>query len=202
MDDRLHLGPPSYGGPPKYGTPPKADPIPLKGTIRQLRPSDLPRFRDHLLRLDAASRRDRFNGAASDAFVATYADRSFAEGTTVIGYVEGDEVLGAAELHERPEEAEPTAEIAFSVERSLQHRGIGGRLFARLVQQARGLGYTRLFVTTHADNRAMKALARRFDAALTFAEGETVGVIRLEPAGEDDFTLPAPRPLRSARAFL
>ena len=195
MDDRLHLAPKRFGA-----VPPGA--APLGGTIRQLRPSDLPRFRDHLLRLDAASRRDRFNGATSDAFIAGYADRSFADGTTVIGYVEDDAVLGAAELHERPEEAEPTAEIAFSVERSLQRRGIGGRLFARLIQQARGLGYTRLFVTTHADNRAMKALARRFDAALTFAEGETVGTVRLEPAGEDDFALPAQRPPRPARAAL
>ena len=194
MDDRLHLAAPPIGR------------VPLTGTIRQLRPSDLPRFRDHLLRLDAVTRRDRFNGAISDAFVAAYADRSFAEGTTVIGYVEGDEVLGAAELHERPEEAEPTAEIAFSVERHLQHRGLGGRLFARLIQQARGFGYTRLFVTTHADNRAMKALAKRFDAALTFAEGETVGVIRLEPAAEEDF-FPVPRrpvpvgPIPARRAF-
>ncbi|MBN9242788.1 MAG: GNAT family N-acetyltransferase [Mesorhizobium sp.] len=190
MDDRLPLA-----------AAPLIGPLPLTGTIRQLRPSDLPRFRDHLLRLDAASRRDRFNGATNDGFVAAYADRCFAEGAAVIGYVEGDEVLGAAELHERPEEAEPTAEIAFSVERRLQHRGIGGRLFARLIQQARGLGYTRLFVTTHADNLAMKALARRFEAALSFAEGETVGTIRLEPAGEEDF-FPFPRRMKTgAPAF-
>ena len=184
MDDRLPIA-----------AAPLIGPLPLTGTIRQLRPSDLSRFRDHLLRLDAASRRDRFNGATNDGFVAGYADRCFAEGATVIGYVEGDRVLGAAELHERPEEAEPTAEIAFSVERHLQHRGLGGRLFVRLVRQARGLGYTRLFVTTHADNLAMKALARRFEAALSFAEGETVGVIRLEPAEDDDF-FPAPRQAR------
>ena len=176
MDDRLPVA-----------AAPLIGPLPLTGTIRQLRPSDLPRFRDHLLRLDAASRRDRFNGATNDGFVAAYADHCFAQGATVIGYVEGDRVLGAAELHERPEEAEPTAEIAFSVERRLQHRGVGGRLFARLIRQARGFGYTRLFVTTHADNLAMKALARRFEATLTFAEGETVGVIRLEPAEDDDF---------------
>jgi RimJ/RimL family protein N-acetyltransferase len=156
------------------------------GTIRQLRPSDLSRFRDHLLRLDTASRRDRFNGYVDDAFIATYVDRSFAHGATVIGYVEGDRVLGAAELHERPEEVEPTAEIAFSVEKSLQHRGIGGRLFERLIEQARGFGYTRLLVTTHPDNLAMRALARRHNAHLTFEDGEAVGTIELPPlAGLD-----------------
>jgi GNAT superfamily N-acetyltransferase len=153
---------------------------PLMGTIRQLRPSDLPRFREHLLRLDAESRRDRFNGITDNNFIERYADRSFAQGTTVIGYVEGNEVLGAAELHERAEESEPTAEIAFSVERRLQNRGIGGRLFERLVMQARGLGYTRLRVTTHSQNGAMRALARRFNATLVFEQGETVGTIHLD----------------------
>jgi GNAT superfamily N-acetyltransferase len=149
------------------------------GTIRQLRPSDLPRFRDHLLRLDSESRRDRFNGATDDNFVSAYANRCFAEGATVIGYVEGDRVLGAAELHERADLSEPTGEIAFSVERALQHRGIGHRLFERLIGNAVGLGYTKLLVTTHPHNDAMKALARRFDAALSFEDGETVGMIDL-----------------------
>lgn len=151
------------------------------GIIRQLRPSDMPRFREHLLRLDAASRRDRFNGAINDNFLAAYAERSFSEGATVIGYVEDGEVLGAAELHERAEFAEPTGEIAFSVESRLQHRGIGGRLFERLIFHARALGYSRLLVTTHPQNEAMKALARKFDAALSFEAGETVGVIMLDP---------------------
>lgn len=154
----------------------------LPGVIRQLRPSDFPKFRDHLLRLDRESRRDRFNGGLDDAFVAAYAERSFHDGTTVIGYVEDDQVLGAAELHERPGQAEPTAEIAFSVEHYRQHRGIGGRLFARLILHALGLGYTRLLVTTHPDNAAMKALARRFNAKLSFAQGEAMGVVELDPA--------------------
>ncbi|MEP9371361.1 GNAT family N-acetyltransferase [Mesorhizobium sp. KR1-2] len=172
--------------------------VPLTGIIRQLRPSDLPRFRDHLLRLDTASRRDRFNGFADDNFVSTYADRCFAKGTTVIGYVEDDQVLGAAELHERPEIDEPTGEIAFSVERPLQHRGIGGRLFERLIGNARWLGYTRLLVTTHPQNEAMKALARRFHASLSFDAGETVGVIELEPPAPA-FTKAASDPFGTAR---
>lgn len=156
---------------------------PPVGVIRQLRPSDLPRFRDHLLRLDPESRHDRFNGAINDHFVEIYADRSFHDGTTVIGYLEGDDVLGAAELHERPDHAEPTAEIAFSVERHRQHQGIGAKLFERLLAHAHALGYERLHVTTHSENRAMKALARRFNASLSFAAGEAVGTITLDPDG-------------------
>jgi RimJ/RimL family protein N-acetyltransferase len=165
-----------------------------QGTIRQLRPSDLPRFRDHLLRLDQESRRDRFNGVTDDTFVASYAERCFADGTTVIGHVENDQVLGAAELHERPEEAEPTAEIAFSVERELQHRGIGGRLFERLIAHAHAFGYSKLRVTTHPQNAAMKALANRFNARLTFEEGETVGMIELNPSLRMEGLLGQPHP--------
>ena len=151
------------------------------GIIRQLRPSDSSRFREHLLRLDPHSRRDRFNAAIDDDFVIGYAARCFADGTTVIGYVEGEHVLGAAELHEKTGEAEPTGEIAFSVERHLQRRGIGSALFQRLIGHARGLGHTRLRVTTHPQNAAMRALAHRFDAHLSFRDGDTVGVICLPP---------------------
>lgn len=157
----------------------KSSAPPRDGVIRQLRPSDLPHFRDHLLRLDAASRRDRFNGVTDDEFVALYAERCFHEGTTVIGYVEGREVHGAAELHERADLPEPTGEIAFSVEAHLQHRGIGSRLFQRIIGHALAMGYTKLRVTTHPQNQAMKALARKFGARLTFEDGETVGMIDL-----------------------
>lgn len=147
--------------------------------VRQLRPSEQPLFRDHLLRLDKESRADRFNGAINDQFLVTYAERCLHDGTSVIGVVENGRVIGAAELHERPDEIEPTAEIAFSVEKEWQHRGLGGLLFQRLLAAARGLGYERLRVTTHAQNAAMKALAKRYGAKLTFEAGETVGLIEL-----------------------
>ncbi len=154
---------------------------PASGHIRQLRPSDLPKFREHLLRLDATSRHDRFNGGLGDGFVAAYAGRCFANGATVVGYIEGDDVLGAAEIHECAAETSPTGEIAFSVEPALQGRGIGALLFERLLAHARAMGYARLRVTTHPGNARMKKLAQRFDARLTFRAGETVGTIELEP---------------------
>ena len=150
-----------------------------RGQIRQLRPSDLASFREHLLRLDSDSRRDRFNGVTDDIFVGSYAARCFADGTTVIGYVEDGEVRGAAELHERPDLDPPTGEIAFSVERDLHHKGIGSGLFRRLIAHAHSLGYAELRVTTHPHNEAMKALARKYHARLTFEDGETVGTIDL-----------------------
>jgi RimJ/RimL family protein N-acetyltransferase len=167
---------------------PVSPPAGLPGVIRQLRPSELPRFRDHLLRLDRQSRHDRFNSALDDDVIAAYAARCFAEGTTVIGYVVGDSVFGAAELHEKPDEDEPTGEIAFSVEPAFQRHGIGSTLFERLLSHAQGLGYARLRVTTHPENGAMRALARRFGAHLHFENGDTVGLITLPPVAS-----PGPR---------
>ena len=112
----------------------------LAGLIRRLRPSELRLFREHLLRLDHESRHDRFNSTISDEFVADYADRCFATGATVLGYVENGKVLAAAELHEQPQFDEPTGEIAFSVERKLQRRGVGTELdHVRMLADQRGV---------------------------------------------------------------
>lgn len=161
-----------------------SSPLTFPGVIRQLRPSDRCRFKEHLLRLDAESRHDRFNGGTSEGFVAAYADRCFGEGATVVAYVEDDHVLGAAELHERPEFDVPTAEIAFSVERGWQHHGLGRRLFRRIIGHAQALGYTQLKVTTHPGNVAMRRLARSFGAHLRFMDGETTGTVVLTPVEE------------------
>ena len=147
------------------------------GLVRNLDARDLADFRDHLLRLTPASRRDRFNGYTDDGFVAAYAARSVKSGAVVIGYVENGILRGAAELHDIGRADREAAEVAFSVEDAFQHRGIGARLFERLIVRALELGYRSLHVTTHPQNRAMKALARNFGAVLCFQSCEAVGVI-------------------------
>jgi GNAT superfamily N-acetyltransferase len=154
----------------------------LPGMIRVLTPADRQVFTDHLLRLDAASRRDRFNGVTDDGFVKTYAARCFTGKTVVFAYLEEGTVHAAAELHHLEGEARGEGEIAFSVEKDYQHKGIGSLLFGHLVSLARHLGYTRLSVTTHSGNEAMKALARKFNAKLSFQHFETVGVIDISAA--------------------
>lgn len=154
----------------------------MPGVIRVLTSADQRAFTDHLLRLDATSRRDRFNGVTDDNFVRTYAARCFSGKTVVFGYLEGGTIHAAAELHHLHGEAKGEGEIAFSVEKNFQHKGIGSLLFAHLVALARHLGYTRLSVTTHSGNEAMKALARKFKAKLSFQHYETVGVIDISEA--------------------
>ena len=151
-----------------------------KGTVRTLsQQEELPLLRDHLLRLDRTSRHDRFHGFMDDSFVARYAEKCANDGTVVIAYIEDGLVRGAAELHP-PEQADNAIpEIAFSVENCVRRQGVGTVLFRKLISVARAKGYKSLRITTGAGNDAMRALANKFGAHLTFSHGESSGIIDL-----------------------
>jgi GNAT superfamily N-acetyltransferase len=177
--------------------------LPANGTIRTLTAREMPLLREHLLRLDPASRRDRFNGAADERFVESYAARCLADGTVVIGYVEDGKVLGAAELHQPDSSPDGMPEIAFSVEWSVRRKGVGSILFRRLIAEAEGRGYESLRITTGYSNEAMRALAQKFGAHLTFRQGESTGSIDLKPQTRPDVAKPsAATPLDAARAIV
>lgn len=159
-----------------------------KGTIRSLINQELPLLRDHLLRLDAESRRDRFNGYADEGFVDRYAKKCASDGTIIIAYFAHDgTVHAAAELHQPDLSTDSLPEIAFSVEAHLRRKGIGSILFKQLIAVARSLGYEKLRITTGAQNQAMRALANKFGAHLTFRQGESTGTIDLyrDQAGDE-----------------
>jgi GNAT superfamily N-acetyltransferase len=156
--------------------------MPAKGTVRTLRQQEeLPLLRDHLLRLDAESRRDRFHGFLDDSFIERYAAKCADDGTVIIAYIEGGVVRGAAELHPPDPSVDALPEVAFSVEASVRRRGVGSILFRKLIAEARSRGYRSLRITTGAQNRAMRALAGKFGAHLTFRHGESTGTIDLKP---------------------
>src|SRR4051812_6418748 len=140
---------------------------------------ELPLLRDHLLRLDRASRHDRFHGFLDDSFIERYAEKCANDGTVVIAFFENGVVRGAAELHPPEQSPDSLPEIAFSVEASVRRRGVGSILFRKLIVEARAKGYTRLRITTGAQNEAMRALANKFGAHLTFRYGESTGSIDL-----------------------
>ncbi len=161
------------------------------GAVRVLKPGEMPLLRDHLLRLDPASRRDRFNGVVDDDFLKKYAAGCFGEGVIVIGYIENGEVHGAAELHEPQRTADSTPEIAFSVEQHLRRQGVGSVLFKALLAEAKRNGFQRLRVTTGAQNDAMRALARKFGTKLNFRHGELSGSIDLSNVKLSKMDVPA-----------
>ena len=175
-----------------------------KGTVRILhRQEELALLRDHLLRLDANSRRDRFHGFLDDSFIERYAAECADDGTVTIAYVEDGVVRGAAELHPPDQSRDAEPEIAFSVEARVRRQGVGSILFRKLIAEARSRGYDSLRITTGAQNQAMRALANKFGAHLTFRHGESTGTIDLKQQPQPDLTRPAiATPFNALRAMV
>lgn len=170
------------------------------GTIRELSVSEQGLHRDHLLRLDADSRRDRFNGVVDDAFIEAYSQRCFAGRTRVFAFVDRRGLVrGAGELHAPTPPGEP-AEIAFSVEDGFKNAGIGTRLFEAVLAAARYQRFPELRITSSAANQAMRSLAGKFGAVFAFEQGEVTGLIPV-PAGKADIPVRRPSPLYGWQAI-
>ena len=178
-------------------------PRPGFGYVRTLSQNEeLPLLRDHLLRLDSESRRDRFNGFMDDSFIERYAAKCAGDGTIIVAYMEHGMVRGAAELHP-PGNADELPEVAFSVEPCVRRRGVGSVLFQRLISEARWKGYRTLRITTGAQNHAMRALAGKFGAHLNFRHGESSGSIDLKQQTQPQFAkLAVVTPFDAARTMM
>ena len=175
-----------------------------RGSVRILRQQEeLPLLRDHLLRLDRTSRHDRFNGFMDDDFIERYAAKCADDGTVIIAYIEDGVVRGAAELHPPDQSPDALPEIAFSVEACVRRQGVGSILFRKLIAEARSRGFQSLRITTGAQNQAMRALANKFGAHLTFRHGESTGSIDLKRQPRTESAKPAiATPADAARAMM
>lgn len=152
--------------------------LPWGGTFRKLWPSETEKFRDHLLRLDPTSRRMRFAHAVSDSFIEDYASHVADAGSIVHAWLDEDGIVrAAAELKQIGGAWGREAEAAFSVEAAFQDRGIGRELMGRVIRSARNRGVAHLFMSCLPNNQKMQAIARRFDAELSYEYGEVVGDI-------------------------
>jgi len=145
------------------------------GSIRKLWIGEAAKYREHLLRLDPESRRNRFGGAVSDDFVRDFARLTFGLDTVVHGFFVDGVLRGVGEL--RPLDAADEAEAAFSIEADWQSHGVGSALLERTILAARNRGIKLLHMSCLAHNRRMQQLARKFDAELTFDFGSVVGEV-------------------------
>ncbi len=144
------------------------------GIIRKLWAGESEVFRDHLLRLDAESRRLRFGSAVSVEFIDRYASRAFRGGTVVHGYFVDGVLRAAAELYPLGDVLPDEGEAAFSVERDYQNHGLGTVLLERVILSARNRGIRTLCLSCLAQNRRMQQIVRKFNAEMTFDTGDVV----------------------------
>lgn len=147
------------------------------GIFRKLWPHERDLFRDHLMRLDKASRIMRFAHGVSDSFIEDYASHMTDAGSTVFAYIEDGEVRAAAELKKLGDMWGREAEAAFSVESAYQDHGLGTELMGRVIRAARNRGVHMLYMSCLASNAKMQAIARKHEADLRFELGEVIGEI-------------------------
>jgi len=145
--------------------------------FRKLWVADSAALKAHLLRLDAESRRMRFGTPVSDFFIGQYADNALGSHSIAHGYFVDGVLRGVAELRGFRGVSGGEAEAAFSVEKQFQNRGIGTELFGRTVLAARNRGISKLFVNFLSQNQRMQAIAKKFDAVLTFDSDGVLGKI-------------------------
>jgi GNAT superfamily N-acetyltransferase len=168
------------------------DPLPAGAVIRKLWIGEADAYRDHLLRLDPDSRRNRFAGAASDEFVRDYAELSFGIDALIHGFLIDGTLCGAAELRPIGTPLMREAEAAFSIEKPWQSHGVGSILLERTLLAARNRGVKFLHMACLADNERMQQLARKYEAELSFDFSNVVGEV----------ATPRPTPLSLLREML
>jgi GNAT superfamily N-acetyltransferase len=153
------------------------DPLIDGGAIRKLWIGEAELYRDHLLRLDGESRRNRFGGGVSDDFIRSYVELSRGLDSVIHGFFVDGTLRGAAELRPLGSDFAGEAEAALSIEKEWQSHGVGTALLGRTLLAARNRGIKHLHMACLAENRRMQQLARKFDADLTFDFGSVVGEV-------------------------
>ena len=149
----------------------------IDGVIRKIWIDRGGPYRDHLLRLDKESRRNRFGGAVSDEFIENYAELSRGLDCVMHGFFVDGLLRGVAELRPLGTEFAKEAEAAFSIEKPWQSHGVGSALLERTLLAARNRGIKLLHMACLANNERMVDLARKFEAELTFDFGSVIGEV-------------------------
>ena len=149
----------------------------IDGVIRKMWIDRAGPYRDHLLRLDTESRRNRFGGAVSDEFIANYAELSRGLDAVMHGFFVGGTLRGVAELRPLGKGFAHEVEAAFSIEKPWQSHGVGSALLERTLLAARNRSIKLLHMACLANNGRMVELAKKFEAELSFDFGSVVGEV-------------------------
>jgi GNAT superfamily N-acetyltransferase len=162
------------------------------GMIRKLWIGERTKYRDHLLRLDDESRRNRFGFVVADELIDAYTSGPTWTGAVIHGFLVDGMLRGVAELKPFGAAFPAAAEAAFSIEQPWQSHGVGSALLARTLLAARNRGIKLVHMTCLADNARMQQLARKFAAHLSFDLGSIVG----------ELAAPQPTPLSLLREIV
>ncbi|SPF47663.1 Acetyl-CoA hydrolase/transferase C-terminal domain containing protein [Syntrophobacter sp. SbD1] len=147
-------------------------------TLRPTKPVDERWLQEHFYNLDTQDVISRFFGlrtSFSQTDVEDISRTDYVKSFTVVAVV-GDlgfeKVVGIGEYH--LDEAKNMAEVAFSVSKDWQGRGLGRALIAKLAEAARENGITGLFAVTSLENGRMMKLFRALPYKVRSVIGDEV----------------------------
>lgn len=158
---------------------------------RKLLPTEYPQYTEHLLRLPRQDRYSRFAGTVSDTIIQRRCSSLDWSRVTLIGAFHQGHMVGAAEVCTDRALWPGAAELALSVDVSAQSQGVGGQLARRALTMARNRGIHAVHMLCLADNRRMRALARRFGGHIEMDAGEAMIVFHLPPPNQFSLALEA-----------
>ena len=147
--------------------------------IHTLAAAELPKYRDHLLRLDAEDRRLRFGFIIDDAGISKHVRQLDLRTDRIIVQIDDDlRVIGAAHLARADGGA---VEFAVSVDRAWRGHGLGAQLFDQAMVRARNRGMRRAYIYSLVDNQVMRHLARKAGMEIHSEAGESEACLALPP---------------------
>jgi len=149
------------------------DVLPEGGVIRKLWIGETAKYRDHMLRLDPASRRSRFGGGVSDDFIRGYVNLSVSLDAVVHGFFVGGVMRGAAARRPFPAPSGGRDQCREALAESRRRLGADSLHLARRAQPQ----LPTAAMACLAENRRMQQLARKFDAELSFDFGGVIGEV-------------------------
>ena len=149
--------------------------------IRSLTTSELPKYLEHLLRLDSTDRRMRFGYAIGDTGIREHVQHIDLRTDYILALFDDDlDVVAAAHMARGRDDN--VAEFAFSVDREWRSCGVGCELFNRTVLWARNRGIRQAILYCLHENQAIRQLARQAGVQMTVDAGEIEGRLDLLPA--------------------
>lgn len=147
--------------------------------IRTLLPNELPKYRDHLLRLSPEDRRLRFGYLIGDDGIDAFIDRLKTRNTRILAHHDPAlHIVGATHVAIQDRH---TAELAFSVDEPYRGRGIGRDLVKRGLLWAGNRGIRQVHLHFLTENRSMRKLARDAEMQIEVEAGECEAAKALPP---------------------
>jgi GNAT superfamily N-acetyltransferase len=155
--------------------------------IRTLLPTEFGLLKEHLLRLEPDDRLRRFQGHASDQRIADYVGGLDRFHVVVVAWIEHGQLRGAAELSRFGAPVPTRGEIAVTVDKAWQDRGVGTELLRRALTIARNRGIEQIYMVCLAENGRMRHIADKFAGKLVDLGGEIEAMLALK--APDGFSL-------------